>query len=372
MPLGPSTRMRPLPLAAFLTVLSVLSVGFGGLGIAEEAHPADSAPEARDQDSSGMPLWGSARIGDLVPAKGLRFGIDAGSIERFRERSGVAPDYATVWVGKWNLDSGWKGTDEVLAAIRQQGVTPAVHFYYWGDHISKDCLAYGCHGKDVFLWQRLAEELVEHLHATLQGGEAVVILESEFNKHGVHEDETLDQMLAEKAHFIRQGYPGAKLVLGLGNWYPDAWDTWDQAAAAVDYVGLQALGGATKDPEHEVLSLFNSTLDGAKRLRQMYGKPVFVQDVAVSSYPEPENLELQEEALARFALGLPDLQAAGVEAVVYRSFLDVPDMALSNHYVEAERHWGLAWHDTGELKPAGQVWLAAIQKARDLPVDLGS
>lgn len=370
--------MRRLPLAPLLALLSATSLAFTGYGLTEEAGPRQAGAQEADGAMGPPPGGGHAAegmpdLGNLTGAPGLRFGIDAASIGQYHERSGVAPDYATVWVGKWNLDHGWRGTDPVLAAIRQQGVTPAVHFYYWGDAISKDCLSFGCDGKDVQGWQRLAEQLVEHLDAQLGGEPAVIILESEFNKHGVHYEESLDQMLAEKAAYLKQGYPQAQVVLGLGNWYPEAWPTWDRAAAACDYVGLQALGGTTRDAEGHVLGLLNSTLAGAKRLHELFGKPIFVQDVAVSSYPEPENLDLQQKALATFAAGLPDLQAAGVQAVVYRSFLDVPDMALSNHYAEAERHWGLAWADSGQLKPAGEAWLAAIQKAHAAPAaGLGS
>lgn len=370
--------MRRLPLTALLAFLSLLSLASTGYGIAEQAGPGAAAPAPEDASVSvvgpdrGAAADAPADLAALTPAAGLRFGIDAASIEAFRQRTGAAPDYATLWVGKWNLDHGWRGTDRGLEAIRQEGVTPAIQFYYWGDDISKDCLAYGCDGKDVGGWQRLAEELVQHLQSQVQGGPAVVILESEFNKHGVHQDEELDQMLADKATFIRQGYPSAQLVLGLGDWYPEAWTTWDQAAAACDYVGLQALGGTTQDPADRVLDLYNSTLQGARRLQELFGKPVFVQDVAVSSYPEPDNLQLQERALARFAEGLPGLQAAGVVAVVYRSFVDVPDMALGNHYAEAERHWGLAWAGSGQLKPGGEAWVAAVQKAHEAPAALGS
>jgi hypothetical protein len=354
--------MRRLPLVALLALLSLLSAAFTGYGITESGPRPLAAPSesgATPAEWAGEPT----DLASLTPATGLRFGIDAASIGPFRERTGVAPDYATVWVGKWNLDLGWRGTDEALRSIRSEGVTPAVHFYYWGDDIRPECLDAGCDGKDVWGWQSLADGLVQHLQAGAGGGPVVVILESEFNKNGLHESDALDRMLAEKADYIRQGYPQARIVLGLGNWAPDSWWTWDQAAAACDAVGLQALGGTTQDSQERVLDLFNSTLAGAQRLHDLFGKPVFVQDVAVSSYPEPDNLALQQQALDRFAAGLPDLQAAGVEAVVYRSFIDVPDMALDNHYAEAERHWGLAWAQTGQLKPAGEAWVAAVQKA---------
>jgi hypothetical protein len=297
----------------------------------------------------------------------MRFGIDASSVQAFSEQAGP-PDYATVWVGKWTLDQGWRDTDRALRALREENVTPAIHFYYWGDDMRPDCLTMGCNGKDTAGWDLLAQQLVQHLSDTLQGDEAIVILESEFNKHGVHASEDLDGMLAEKSSYIRSWYPLARVVLGLGNWFPEAWPTWDRAAAASDYVGLQAMAASTRDDTASQVDLVNHTLAGATRLHELFDKPIFVQDVAVSSYPEPDHLGTQEEVLARFAAGLPALQDAGVEAVIYRSFLDIPDMALANHYAEAERHWGLAWHDSGELKPGGEAWLAAVHKAREPPV----
>jgi hypothetical protein len=352
--------MRGLSLRAALATLSVVSVGLLGFGVAKETGAGPDAMLPADGRTT------TVDPGQIPGAPGMRFGIDAKSMDRFAERAG-APDYATVWVGEWNLDRGWRDTDAALQAIQAKGVTPAVHFYYWGDDIGRDCLWRGCDGKSQDEWQVLAQDLVRHLDADLGGAPVLVILESEFNKHGVHEDEGLDQLLAGKASYIKANYPAAEVVLGLGNWYPRAWGTWDQAAAASDYVGLQALAGSTHDSPEEVLRLADETLAGVERLRELFGKPVIVQDVAVSSYPEPDHLETQGAAVARLAESLPALQEAGVVAVLYRAYLDAPTMALHNHYAEAERHWGLAWHDTGELKPAGEAWMAAVEKARHPP-----
>jgi hypothetical protein len=350
------------PSLAILVALSLASVGllsFGAVREAEEALPGLTDPLHSEPTTQFDPA-------SLPPATGMRFGIDAKSIDRFEELAGP-PDYATVWVGKWNLDHGWRDTDAALQAIRSQGVTPAIHFYYWGDDMGPGCLWQGCNGKSQADWDRLAYELVEHLGNDLQGGPALVILESEFNKRGVEWDEGLDELLAAKAAAIKSGYPAAQVVLGLGNWYPQAWGTWDRAASQSDYIGLQALAGSTHDSPEEVVTLADQTLAGVETARELFGKPVVIQDVAVSSYPEPDHLETQGAALANFAEGLPALKQAGVEAVLYRTYLDSPTMALHNHYAQAERHWGLAWHDTGELKPAGEAWMAAVLKARQPP-----
>lgn len=366
--------MRRLSLLSTLVALSVASAALLGLGAAKDSGRLDQLDQGQDWGGFGDmldPIPPGPPDRELRPATGMRFGIDANAVDRFAEQAGP-PDYATVWVGEWNIDHGWKDTGATLQAIRAKGITPAIHFYYWGDDLGRTCLWDGCNGKSRAEWDFLAQDIVYHLHADLQGAPALIILESEFNKHGVHRDEGFDRLLAEKATYLKAQYPQAHVVLGLGNWYPQAWDTWDEAAAASDYVGIQALAGSTHDSEERTLQLAEKTLEGVRTLRELFGKPVIIQDVAVSSYPEPDRLGTQGDAIARFAEQLPALQAEGVEAVIYRSYFDVSDMALDNHYAEAERHWGLAWRDTGQLKPAGQAWMAAVLKARQPLAEMDS
>lgn len=350
-----------LPLLAVVASLSLCCVALLGVGLGlapqrlAQVHPSLGEPEGPDV----VPV--------TTPAPGMRFGIDASAVGEFQTHAGTAPDYGTLWVGRWNNEKGWRGTDAGLAQLRAANVTPAIHLWYWGDDIAPACLDVGCNGKDAAGWDRVTRDLAAHMNVQLGGVPAVVILESEFNKHGVAGDERFDTMLAEKAYLIKQEYPAATVVLGFGNWNAPAWTWFDQAAAAADAIGIQALTASTRHSEERAHALFDDTLRGAQTLHEMWGKPVFVHDVAVSSYPEPNHLEVQEAALARFAAGMADLQGAGVEAVIYRSFHDVPDMNLGNHFAEAERHWGLAWHDTGELKPAGQAWIQAVQLARAPP-----
>jgi hypothetical protein len=363
--------MPRLALAAAVALLGVASAGLLTSGLDATLQERSPVPDVlvplplpgTDGETAGRP---GTDLDALPAASGLRFGIDAASVQRFTAAAG-APDYATLWVGKWNLDLGWRDTDLALQALRAANVTPAIHFYYWGDDIRPDCFTVGCNGKDAAGWDRLHGQLVEHVRATMGDAPVLILLESEFNKHGLHDSEDLDARLADKATALRYWLPNADVVLALGNWRPDTWGTWDRAAAASDYVGIQALAGSTRDGRDKQVGLADATLKGVERLRDLYAKPVIVQDVAVSSYPEPDHLETQAEALLRFAERMPDLRDAGVEAVIYRSYVDVPDMNTANHYREAERHWGLAWHDTGELKPGGEAWVKAVQKAREPP-----
>lgn len=293
----------------------------------------------------------------------MRFGLDVGSLD-LQSAAGVHPDYATIWIGKWNLDKGWLVPDAELRALREAGITPAIHFYYWGDDIAPRCFeAAGCNGKTQQGWDRLARDLTTHLASTMGGAPVLVVLETEFNKGSVARHEPLDALLAEKAQAVKAAYPAAQVVLGFGGWNPDAWGTWDRAVAASDGVGLQALAGA-EPPADPAVSLFEETLAGARHLRDLYGKPIVLEDVAVPSGPGPATPARQAEALAQFLTGLDDLKEAGVKAILYRSFDDTPGMALTHHYGEAERHFGLAEAGTGDLKPAGVAWLGAIRAER--------
>src|ERR1051326_235647 len=229
--------MRRLPLAATLAALTLLCAWLLGAGTVHEVQESSA--------SRGVPSVPPPDLAQLPAAPGMRFGIDAQSVERYGEVTGAPPDYGTLWVGKWDLDDGWRGSDAALVALRQANVTPAVQFLYWGDDMAASCLDAGCNGKDTAHWDELAQELAQHLADDLQGAPALVILESEFNKHGVHESEVLDGLLADKASYLKQAYPPAQVVLGLGDWYPEAWATWARAAAACDLVGLQALAAST-------------------------------------------------------------------------------------------------------------------------------
>jgi hypothetical protein len=297
----------------------------------------------------------------------MAFGADASSAARQAEL-GIPIDYGSLWVGAWTLRWGWEEPDRQLRALRAVNVTPAVHLYYWGDSLSPRCLEQGCAGKSLAGWDRLAKELAEHLGTTLGGRPALVFLETEFNKGSVARYKPLDGMLAEKATLLRS-IPGVQVVLALGNWNPAAWTTWSQAAAASDFVGLQAMAGSTRDAPGVQQTLVNRTVAGARQIQADFGKPVILHDLAFSSYPEPDALDLQAATVRLLLECLAPLKAAGVQAMLYRGLQDNPAMDLGNYYGLAERHFGLAWVDS--LKPAGIAWLEGVLRERAAAVAPG-
>ena len=153
---------------------------------------------------------------------------------------------------------------------------------------------------------------------------------------------------------------------------------WDRAAGASDAIGLQGLRAMTRDGPTSYAALVKDTLASARKLDRLFGKPLLLHDIGVSSYPEPHALDAQLEVVEALFDRMNDLERAGVVAIIYRSWYDTPDMDLRNHFGVAERHWGLAW-PWGDPKPAGMAWLEGIVRERqqatqalsDAPGDAG-
>jgi hypothetical protein len=315
-------------------------------------------------------------IGSETTAAGtasLKFGMGADSIAA-QTAAGVKPDYGTFWIGPWTINS-WGGPDAHLDQMRSAGVTPAIHFYYWGDDITPSCIENGCWSslhnaqKDKAHWQVLAQQLVDHLNTKMQGKPVLILVETEFNKGGASTYEPLDGYLAEKANFFHREYPAARVVVPFGNWDSGNWGNFDRFAAASDAIGLQGMRASTKNSLTSYMGLYDATLTGTKKLQTLFGKPVILDDLALSSYPEPEYLQYQKDAIGKFFTGLPALKASGVEAIIYRSWLDAPNMNLANYFGEAERHWGFqhASSKGGAIKPAAQVWVDGVKAERGPP-----
>ncbi|MEA3144208.1 MAG: hypothetical protein QOG31_1532 [Thermoplasmata archaeon] len=311
-----------------------------------------------------MPLVGSA----TAASPAVAFGMESASMAA-QASAGVKADYGTFWIGPWTLSGGWGGPDNELTNMKNAGVTPAVHFYYWGDDITPSCVENGCWSslhnaqKTKAGWQQLAQQMTDHFNSKMGGKPVMVFLESEFNKGGIQSYEPFDGYMADMANFIHAKYPAAQVVLGFGNWGASAWGTFDRAAAASDFTGLQGMRGSTHETGAAYSNLYASTLTGVKTLQTLFHKPIVLTDIALSSYPEPGYLTPQKDGLKAFFTNMGELKAAGVQAMIYRSWTDSPGMDLANYYGMAERYWGLA-SSGGAYKPAAQVWIDGVKAER--------
>ena len=294
----------------------------------------------------------------------MRFGVDIDSVERARKH-GLPMAFGTFWVGAWTQKQGWAHAESQLDAARRANVTPVINWWYWGDDISPSCIENGCRDarqdvhKTKATWYQMSEDLSRLIEKTMGDREVIVVLETEFNKGGTETMEAFDGYLADHAAiFHRRG--NVKVVLGFGNWGRDHWTRFDRAVAASDYLGTQLLRSSVRE-DTTYLQAVDTLIAGANYVQQTFGKPSFVVDLALSSYPaaqyEPRQAAVTRELFER----LPELKAAGVRGILYRMIADDPGFDTSNYHGVAERHWGMLRAD-GTAKPA---FAAFAQGVRD-------
>lgn len=293
----------------------------------------------------------------------LRFGFAMGSVAELTAAD-VPLTYGSFWVGAWTAKSGWGYAASELDRARAANVTPVVNWWYWGDDISPSCVENGCwsslHGvwKDKATWQRMSAELADVVATKMEGREAIVVLENEFNKNGIATHEPFDGYLAEQAAIFHAR--GIKTVVGFGFWGSDRWANFDRAVAASDYAGTMMLRSSLRHASSYDSSA-QDLLVAAQKLQTTFGKRVLLYDFALSSYPEPD-YALRQEAQLRALFGLmPDLRAANVEGVLFRHLYDNPNFDTRNYNGEAERWWGLK-HADGSAKPAFDDAVAGIHE----------
>ena len=284
----------------------------------------------------------------------MRFGLPVAALSDAASH-GVSMNYGVLWTGAWAHKWGWTSTEEKLQSARARGVTPIVHWWYWGDEISPDCVERGCQDvrndvwKDRTAWYRMTRELGAVIEKTMGGRETIVIVETEFNKNGIENYEPFDGYLLDQIIELRR-VPGVKVILGFGNWGLSAWPRFDRAAAAADMVGTQLLRSSVRDAK-SYLSAVDTLVSGATHLRNTFRKPSFIVDLALSSYPAAE-YEAHQEAMVRSLFErVNELKQLGVTGIVWRALVDDPDFDTSNYHGIAERHWGFVTA-AGVQKPA--------------------
>jgi hypothetical protein len=299
---------------------------------------------------------------NVVPP--LSYGVGGDGREQFT-RAGINLSYAQLWAGAWLEIDGWNGFDQALNNVTGAGLKPLIQFYYWGDDLTPECFAHGCLGqdrrpKDLAGWDRLAFDLPTHVK-NHSDGHVTLVLEPEFNK-ALRQSEDLDAALATKAQQLKLALPNATIVLGLGNWDPSTWGTFDRAANASDEIGLQILRGPPYDAPDAYAHAGEDLLQGAQAAQRQFHKPILVTDVALSSHDARETAQADG---VRSILHEQRLADAGVHALIFRSVYDVPNADSNGHYGPAEQSFGFFWADNKTAKPALAALTAPVEPDPD-------
>jgi hypothetical protein len=307
--------------------------------------------------------------GRATAAEPMRFGIDSDAVTLAKSR-GVAISYGTFWLGAWTQKYGWAEAESQLKAAAAANVTPVIQWWYWGDDISPSCVENGCNDryhnvlKTKATWYSMSQELAQLIVRTIGTREAIVIIETEFNKNGTENYEPFDGYLADHIAIFKNA-GNIKTVVGFGNWSQSTWSRFDRAVAASDFLGVQLLRSSVREPA-TYMQAITTLIDGAKYLKNTFNKPSLVTDLALSSYPSTSYESNQEVMIEELFKRMNELKDVGVRGILYRMLVDDPNFDTANYHGMAERYWGLLRADKTE-KPAFARFVAGIKAENATP-----
>jgi hypothetical protein len=367
-------RASDLILAAALSAGGfAASAHAGESGKAREAGTAKLGRRATDVVSvTAVPAPAPRHGGTIVTLEPMRFGVDMASVGKTASE-GLSVAYGAFWVGPWTQKYGWEETDRHLEDARKLHVVPVVNWWYWGDDISPKAVEEGVEDryhhvrKDRASWTRMSRQLAGRIERAMGGREAIVVLETEFNKNGIEGHAPFDGYLAEQIRFFHSK-PGIKVVLGFGNWGGQSWGRFSRSIADSDLLGIQLLQSSVRDAATYAKAP-DALVSAARYIHTQFHKPSLIVDLALSSYG-PRYEESQAAVMTELFRRLPELKVAGVKALIWRAVKDDPRFDTANYHGEAERHWGLLRAD-GSPKPAFAAFTAGVRAERSKSAAVG-
>lgn len=357
---------RRIVTAAAVSLAICASIGSVPVAAQSRDGGQPTGRTARKRVPMPAPTVPSVPTVPTVPAAApLRFGVHVDSLAK-ADSHGVPMNFGVFWMGSWTQKYGWGYAEQHLAAAKARGLTPIVHWWYWGDDISPDCVERGCEDrrqgvwKDRATWYRMTRELGAVIGKTMQGAETIVIVETEFNKGGIEHYEPFDGYLLDQIVELHR-IPGVKVVVGFGNWGLSNWARFDRAASAADLVGTQLLRSSVRDAATYQQAV-DTLVSGMAHLNNTFRKPSLVIDLALSSYPSAEYEAHQEAVVRTLFQRAGELQALGATGIVWRAIVDDASMDTSNYHGMAERYWGFVRSD-GSEKPAFRPFIDGMRAA---------
>ncbi|MEO0068426.1 MAG: hypothetical protein ABIK23_04760 [candidate division WOR-3 bacterium] len=273
------------------------------------------------------------------------------------EKDGLKFKYVAIWLCR-GWDTTWVSSQD-LKTIVQDGYTPLIIYYYFGDSISKEYLTENNQMR-IKEWYQDIERLARLVNI---GAEVFVALEPEFNdavfagETPITEWEGFNDVVIEAIRRLKKGAPNCKVGLVAGDWGIFNLDKCiGRAAKVCDFLGFQEMRAATVPDADPTSSSYQNIAQSALRFShylKRFKKPLLLAYLAVSSYKDGDPLGWEDEQ-AKLIGGVlkakEKLVKNGVFGLVYFSYFDDPTHQTL-YFGEAERFFGLKTQ-AGVLKKA--------------------
>jgi hypothetical protein len=279
------------------------------------------------------------------------------------------------WMGSWIEESGYGGYDVFLDRCAGEGFVPAIQIWEFGDQIGEGAIENGVTGYGGELKTKAkALELARQcaLRAKARGLKPYFIVETEWNKGGISGWSGWSDYYLSVAKVLRDNCPGCRIVCAPGNWgnLTDLARFHLRAFEGSDVLATQGLFSVVRGMSIDVVRnpapLFEAAIKAMRAAAaSLAAKTALITDFGVSTYGgnfaathpfgggDGTALEGdQETAFRNAAMYLGKMEAAGIEALLYRALVDDPNTGTYNYYGFAERSFGIL-HSNGTTKKRG-------------------
>lgn len=291
---------------------------------------------------------------------GIKFGFQEDDYDEVNNKTDL-PDqtYAAIWATKGNAGVQWQ-----LLRARDRGQVPVVHWYYWRDSITPDCVEFGCSGLSKSEWYSMADQLASTIQSVMQGRRTIVTIEMEFNKQGIEGTyaNTFERYLVDHVRKFNN-VDGVETIVAFGEWGSANWHKFRDAVNESTLLGTQLLwvSGADTPGGHQIDQASNRTRNALKDLLDIFGpgtlsnkpKRTFIYDWGVSTWGQTSNWQyatIQANQVRQLRQESDTLRNYGLEGFVLRTIDDSGNP--NERWGSAECCFGYANADVTQFKPS--------------------
>jgi len=260
----------------------------------------------------------------------------------YARKKGIRNNTHGIWITK-TFKKHWINKRQ-LAEMGQNGITPLLIFYYFGDHISVENITAN--------WEKYRRFLVKTSSYLATKQKLFIVFEPEFNlearnnKTSVYTWRGFNEFIIATVKIFRHYFPQAKIGICPGDFRSHNFKkSIERGVKYVDFIAFQELWAATR--KSNLSERFEDVTDYAlsftNYLHRTFKKPILLSYIGISSYRPPGSAQdwriIQSDIIRNMSNILPVFIEKGLFGILYFELFDDPKHV--GYFGVAERDFGL-------------------------------